>query len=96
MTLIVRQLDPAPTGLPLQVYCFSADVRWSAYEDLAGDIFDHLLAVLPEFGLRLYQAPGGADVAEAIGRLADGRDLDRDGSVDAGTPGGDARSARIR
>jgi miniconductance mechanosensitive channel len=71
MTLMVRQLDPTPTGLPLQVYCFSADVRWVQYENLAGDIFDHLLAVLPEFGLRLYQAPGGADVAAALARLGD-------------------------
>ena len=66
MTLMVRQLDPTPTGLPLQVYCFSADVRWVEYEALASDIFDHLLAVLPEFGLRLYQAPSGADVVAAL------------------------------
>ncbi|GMU70037.1 MAG: membrane protein [Steroidobacteraceae bacterium] len=68
-TLLVRQLEPTPTGLPLQVYCFSADVRWLPHENLASDIFDHLLAVLPEFGLRLYQAPSGADVAAAIARL---------------------------
>jgi len=74
MTLIVRQLNPTPTGLPLEVYCFSADVRWAEYENLAGDIFDHLLAVLPEFGLRLYQAPGGADVAAALARLGGGAD----------------------
>jgi miniconductance mechanosensitive channel len=83
MTLIVRQLDPTPTGLPLQVYCFSADVRWAAYEDLAGDIFDHLLAVLPEFGLRLYQAPGGADLAEAIGTWANAQGPGGDSGVGA-------------
>jgi len=71
-TLIVRQLEPTPTGLPLQVYCFSADVRWVQHENLASDIFDHLLAVLPEFGLRLYQAPSGADVANAVARLGGG------------------------
>ncbi len=70
MTLMVRQLDPGPTGLPLEVYCFSSDIGWVAYENLAGDIFDHLLAVLPEFGLRLYQQPGGADVASGIEALA--------------------------
>lgn len=65
-TLMVRQLEPTPTGLPLQVYCFSTDVRWVPYENLAGDIFDHLLAVLPEFGLRLYQAPSGADIVKGL------------------------------
>ena len=70
MTLLVRQLEPGPTGLPLEVYCFSADVGWAAYENLAGDIFDHLLAMLPEFDLRIYQQPSGADVAMGIGALA--------------------------
>jgi miniconductance mechanosensitive channel len=75
MTLMVRQLDPTPQGLPLQVYCFSADTGWVPYENLAGDIFDHLLAVLPEFGLRIYQQPGGGDIAAAaaaITRQTDG------------------------
>ncbi|WP_027081086.1 mechanosensitive ion channel family protein [Luteimonas mephitis] len=69
MTLMVRQLDPTPTGLPLQVYCFSADVRWVPYENLAGDIFDHLLAVLPEFGLRIFQQPSGAELSTALAGL---------------------------
>lgn len=66
MTLMTRQLDPGATGLPLEVYCFSADTDWVAYENLQADIFDHLLAVLPEFGLRLYQQPGGADIARGL------------------------------
>jgi miniconductance mechanosensitive channel len=70
MTLMVRQLDPTPLGLPMQVYCFAADVGWVPYENLAGDIFDHLLAVLPEFGLRIYQQPGSGDVTRALGGLA--------------------------
>jgi miniconductance mechanosensitive channel len=69
MTLMVRQLEPTPTGLPLQVYCFSADVRWVPYENLAGDIFDHLLAVLPEFGLRVFQQPSGAELSTALAGL---------------------------
>ncbi|GAB3312640.1 mechanosensitive ion channel family protein [Luteimonas notoginsengisoli] len=69
MTLMVRQLDPTPTGLPLQVYCFSADVNWVPYENLAGDIFDHLLAVLPEFGLRIFQQPSGAELSTALAGL---------------------------
>ena len=66
MTLMVRQLDPTPQGLPMEGYCFSADVDWVAYENLAGDIFDHLLAVLPEFGLRIFQQPGGADLKSGL------------------------------
>jgi miniconductance mechanosensitive channel len=73
MTLMVRQLEPTPHGLPMQIYCFSADVGWVAYENLAGDIFDHLLAVLPEFGLRLQQQPGGADLRAAVASVAEGR-----------------------
>jgi len=69
MTLMVRQLDPTPTGLPLEVYCFSANVNWVPYENLAGDIFDHLLAVMPEFGLRVFQQPSGAELSTALAGL---------------------------
>ncbi|MFP7722920.1 mechanosensitive ion channel family protein [Lysobacter sp. A3-1-A15] len=70
MTLLVRQLDPGATGIPLEVYCFTATTAWGEYEDIQSDIFDHLLAVLPEFGLRLFQQPGGADVAAAVDALS--------------------------
>ncbi|ODS63606.1 MAG: mechanosensitive ion channel protein MscS [Arenimonas sp. SCN 70-307] len=63
MTLLVRQLPPGPAGLPIEVYCFTATTAWAEYEDIQSDIFDHLLAILPEFGLRAYQQPSGADVA---------------------------------
>ncbi|MCH7503762.1 MAG: mechanosensitive ion channel [Proteobacteria bacterium] len=63
MTLIVRQLAPGPEGLPLEVYCFTSTTEWAAYEDIQSDIFDHLLAIVPEFGLRLYQKPAGSDLA---------------------------------
>lgn len=72
LTLMVRQLEPTPHGLPMEVYCFSSDTEWVAYENLQGDIFDHLLAVLPEFGLRIYQQPGSGDVAEAVKGLSRG------------------------
>ena len=62
MTLIVRQLEPETTGLPIEIYCFSNDTNWSNYEDLQSDIFDHICAVVPEFGLRLFQEPAGSDV----------------------------------
>jgi miniconductance mechanosensitive channel len=62
MALLVRQLQPTAQGLPLEIYCFTATTIWSEYETIQADIFDHLLAILPEFGLRLYQAPSGHDV----------------------------------
>ena len=62
MTLMVRTLEPTPEGVPLELYCFTATTAWVAYEATQGDIFDHLLAILPEFGLRLYQSPSGNDM----------------------------------
>ena len=63
MTLIVRQLSPGPEGLPLEIYCFTNTTVWEDYEDIQSDIFDHLLAIVPEFGLRLFQKPAGSDLA---------------------------------
>ena len=62
MTLIVRQLAPGPEGLPLEIYCFTNTTEWAAYEGIQSDLFDHLLAIVPEFGLRLYQKPAGSDL----------------------------------
>ena len=61
MTLLVRQMQPTETGLPLEIYAFTATVAWAEYEAIQADIFDHLLAILPEFDLRLFQSPSGAD-----------------------------------
>lgn len=55
MTLIVRQLPPAPTGLPIEIYCFSQDKDWVNYEGIQSDIFDHCIAILPEFKLKPFQ-----------------------------------------
>ncbi len=62
MTFLVRQLQPTDHGLPIEIYVFSQDTRWANYERIQADIFDHLLAVVPEFGLRVYQAPSGNDI----------------------------------
>jgi miniconductance mechanosensitive channel len=67
MTLLVRQLAPGPEGLPLEIYCFTASTAWVDYETIQSDLFDHLYAVLPEFGLRPFQNPTGADVAHLFG-----------------------------
>ncbi|MFP5504755.1 MAG: mechanosensitive ion channel family protein [Gammaproteobacteria bacterium] len=64
MTLIVRQLSPTADGLPLEIYCFTNTTAWVAYEGIQSDIFDHLLAIVPEFGLRVFQHPSGADLRE--------------------------------
>ncbi len=66
MTMMVRMMEPTAEGIPMEVYCFSSDTAWVNYEALQGDIFDHLIAILPEMGLRLYQAPAGADLAGAF------------------------------
>jgi miniconductance mechanosensitive channel len=63
MTLIVRQLQPGTEGLPIEIYTFTNDTDWVAYEGIQADIFDHIYAIAPEFGLRLYQKPAGADLA---------------------------------
>ena len=62
-TLMVRQLPPGPQGLPLEIYCFTDTVDWGEYESIQADIFDHLIAILPEFGLRIFQEPSGLDFA---------------------------------
>lgn len=67
MTLMVRQLSPTPEGLPIEIYCFTTTTAWTAYEGIQSDIFDHLLAIAPEFNLRVYQAPSGADM-RALGQ----------------------------
>jgi miniconductance mechanosensitive channel len=61
MTCMVRQLATNTQGIPLELYCFTATTAWGDYEDIQGDIFDHLFALLPEFGLTLYQQPAGTD-----------------------------------
>jgi len=62
MTLIVRQLNPGAQGLPLEIYCFTTTTAWAEYERIQSDIFDHLYAIMPEFGLRAYQQPSGHDL----------------------------------
>ena len=63
MTLLVRQLEPGPQGLPLEIYCFTNTTAWAEYESIQSDIFDHLLAIVPRFGLRVFQQPAGSDLA---------------------------------
>ena len=61
MTFLVRQLAPTPQGLPLEIYVFTTTTVWADYEGIQSDIFDHLLAVVPQFDLRVFQEPTGGD-----------------------------------
>jgi miniconductance mechanosensitive channel len=61
MTLLVRHLQPTEKGIPIEVYAFSSDQEWANYESIQADIFDHILAILPEFGLKIFQIPTGSD-----------------------------------
>lgn len=69
MTFLVRQLPPTNHGLPLEIYVFSKEQRWAHYEAIQADIFDHLLAALPEFNLRAFQNPSGFDMQQLSSRL---------------------------
>ena len=73
MIQMVRQLSPTADGLPLEVYCFTSTTAWVQYEGIQSDIFDHLIAIVPEFGLRLFQHPSGADLRELRLGLSDSR-----------------------
>lgn len=66
MTLLVRQLAPGERGLPIEIYCFTTTTAWVEYEKIQADIFDHLLAVAPEFNLRIFQQPSGSDMHAAF------------------------------
>ncbi|MFL6610346.1 MAG: mechanosensitive ion channel family protein [Pseudomonas sp.] len=66
MTCMVRQLQTTAQGIPLEIYCFTGTTVWADYERIQGDIFDYLLAVMPEFGLGLYQQPSGTDLRAGL------------------------------
>lgn len=66
-TFLVRQLDPTSNGLPIELYVFTNDTNWINYEAIQSDIFDHLLAVIPQFDLRVFQNPTGEDFRSVVG-----------------------------
>lgn len=72
LTFMVRQLEAGPNGIPLQIYGFANQTSWVPYENIQSDIFDHIYAIIPEFGLRLHQAPSGHDLQQAAERFAAG------------------------
>lgn len=64
LMVMVRQLQPTPQGMPLELYFFSADKQWVAYETLQADVFDYVMASVPQYGLHVFQSPMGEDVRE--------------------------------
>ena len=66
MTFLVRQLQPDERGLPIEIYVFSNDQEWANYEAIQSDIFDHILAVIPQFELRVFQNPSGRDFQNLV------------------------------
>ena len=62
LTFLIRQLEPGPMGLPIEIYVFANTVDWAEYEDIQSNIFDHILAILPQFGLRVFQSPTSSDI----------------------------------
>jgi miniconductance mechanosensitive channel len=62
LIMMVRQLQPTETGIPLEIYAFTRDTAWVNYEGIQSDIFDHMLAVLAHFDLRVVQMPTGNDL----------------------------------
>lgn len=94
MAMMVRMMEPTSEGIPVEVYCFTAVTAWVEYERIQGDVFDHLLAILPELGLRLYQQPSGADIGAMGGYLRENAiqtalaaERDRHGQVLDAEPG---------
>lgn len=66
MTLLVRQLKLGSNGLPIEIYVFTNDTVWKNYEGIQSDIFDHILAIIPEFDLRVFQNPTGQDFSRYL------------------------------
>lgn len=72
LTFLIRQLQPGPTGLPIEIYVFANDTRWAQYEAIQADIFDHLLAVVREFNLRVFQYPTNETFEKLNASASDG------------------------
>lgn len=70
MTIMVRQLQPSESGLPIEIYAYSQNKQLIEYESIQSDIFDHILAIIPEFGLRVFQAPSGNDIKDLTEKIS--------------------------
>ncbi len=77
LTCMVRHLQPTETGIPIEIYCFSSNKVWVDYESIQADIFDHVLAIIPEFELQVFQNVSGTDLRDYISRETRLRDKER-------------------
>ena len=64
--LMVRHLSPTPTGIPVEIFCFSKDKRWEHYEQIQADIFDHMIAAVSYFDLEIFESPSGTDLVKLL------------------------------
>ncbi len=71
MTLMVRQLPPTPTGVPIEIYCFSKIKEWAVYETIVADIFDHLFSAISFFDLVIFEQPSGKDVTRVLEKMVE-------------------------
>lgn len=69
MTLLVRQLSIGDNGVPIEIYCFTNTTKWTEYETIQADVFDHVLSAVEFFGLEIFQHPSGKDISNAIDNL---------------------------
>ncbi len=69
-TILVRHLQPTEKGIPIEVYVFTTQTEWIKYEKIQADIFDHILAIIPAFGLKVFQSPTGEDLKNGISKYA--------------------------
>lgn len=70
MDLLIYSLAPSPDGLPIEVYVFAKTTVWKEYENIQAEIFDHLLAAVPNFDLRVFQQPTGLDFSQMVKALS--------------------------
>ena len=66
LTCMVRQLQPTDRGIPIELYFFCALKDWVPYEGVQADVFDHVLAIIPEFDLQVFQSPSGRDFQRVL------------------------------
>lgn len=87
MTFLVRQLEPTPKGVSIEIYVFSKELRWAYYEGIIADIFDHILAVIPTFELRVFQEPSGGDIQQIAEAILGTSTSDTSESIEASSVG---------
>jgi miniconductance mechanosensitive channel len=68
LNIVARHLQPTENGIPIEVNVFCKEIQWAQYEAIQSDIFDHILAIIPEFELRVFQNPTGTDLHALISK----------------------------